>query len=524
MEYSSVVNALIEVFEKSQQTLGSGAQFNVSKTVSTLAAIYEKARNAVEFRAEHLIRRAAIERILKRRVMLNGGSSSISENLVLELLWAKYIDSSLIYDNKIAEIQAIITKYLEARHILSSEGTTSLIPWDMLLGIASSEIEETIVSAKRREALSNFFYQAIRPNVGTPTGDEKTTNIQVFIAIERAFAQADDALIMYHLLKIMQPSWFEKTLNVSNELNVLTSTVAVIRENLSAKGSDSLYRYIRNHTPPFLLIRDFFLEVDGKAREIISDSKLLEEKLSSICAHKYMEIGTKIRRAVVRSIIYIFLTKMVFAFALEAPFDVFIQKHVDYLPLAINSLFPPLLLFLVAGFISVPGTDNTRRLIDRVKTILYHYDDLKNEKDSYEETTKDKGKRPVLGGIFSIFYITTFLISFGCISYILTSLHFSIASQIIFVFFVTLVTFFAYRIRQSAKEYEMIDRQGFLGPIVDFFFLPIIRVGHLLSQEIAKLNIFIFLFDFILEAPLKVIFEVVEEWIRFIRTKKEEII
>lgn len=40
----------------------------ISKTASTLAVIYESARNAVEFRAEHLIRQAAIERILKRRL------------------------------------------------------------------------------------------------------------------------------------------------------------------------------------------------------------------------------------------------------------------------------------------------------------------------------------------------------------------------------------------------------------------------------------------------------------------------
>ena len=92
------------------------------------------------------------------------------------------------------------------------------------------------------------------------------------------------------------------------------------------------------------------------------------------------------------------------------------------------------------------------------------------------------------------------------------------------MFFVTLVSFFAYRIRVSAKEYEMTDRDGFFGPLVDFFFLPVLRVGHWLSGEIAKINIFIFLFDFILEAPLKVIFEVAEEWIRFIRTKKEEIV
>jgi hypothetical protein len=130
----------------------------------------------------------------------------------------------------------------------------------------------------------------------------------------------------------------------------------------------------------------------------------------------------------------------------------------------------------------------------------------------------------MLTAIFSFLYLLTFIISFGCISYLLAALHFNLASQIIFVFFVTLVSFFAYRINVSAKEYEMTDRQGFLSPLIDFFFLPILRVGHVLSREIAKLNIFIFLFDFILEAPLKVIFEVVEEWVHFVRSKKEEIV
>jgi hypothetical protein len=87
-----------------------------------------------------------------------------------------------------------------------------------------------------------------------------------------------------------------------------------------------------------------------------------------------------------------------------------------------------------------------------------------------------------------------------------------------------LVSIFAYRIRQSAKEYEVVEHQEFLEPLVDFFFLPILQAGDILSKEIAKINFFIFLFDFVLEAPLKVIFGVVEEWIRFIRMKKEEIV
>jgi hypothetical protein len=281
-------------------------------------------------------------------------------------------------------------------------------------------------------------------------------------------------------------------------------------------------RYLRKQLPPFLLLKDFFFEHGDHAREIINDPSKFEESLTSIAQTRYRESGEKVRRAVVRSIIYIFLTKMVLALALEAPVDILIVKRIDYLPLAINALFPPLLLFLITSFISVPGADNTKRLLDRIKLIIYRFDEYQKSQDTF--TIQTAQKRPLLSGIFSFIYMIGFMISFGVIIFTLSMLHFNIASQTIFVFFVAMVTLFAYRIRQSAKEYQMVERQGILEPLVDFFFLPILYAGDLLSKEIAKINVFIFIFDFILEAPLKVIFEVIEEWIRFVRTKKEEII
>jgi hypothetical protein len=53
--------------------------------------------------------------------------------------------------------------------------------------------------------------------------------------------------------------------------------------------------------------------------------------------------------------------------------------------------------------------------------------------------------------------------------------------------------------------------------------LPIVRAGAWLSIRVAKINVFIYFFDFILEAPLKVAIEFVESWLAFVREKKEEI-
>lgn len=523
MTLSPVVDALLKIFEEQKPVAKNAAKYAVSRTVSLLAVLYEKARNAVEFRAEHLVRRAAIGRILKRRILINGGSSNIAENLILELLWARYIDSSLIDEAKVSEIQKILDRYMTVKQELTRLPQAQHISWQTMLDLASAEIDEKIVTAKKRDALNDFVYQCMRPKIIIPDMEESQINLLTFIAVERAFAQADNELITFDLLKVIQPNWLDLPAEkVNTELSALLKNLQLIKAGLTNAKGEGIYHFIRKRTPPFLLIRDFLLETGAEARALIGNQEELESKFHQIADSRYKETGAKVKTAIVRSFIYIFLTKMVFAFALEAPFDLWITKKLDYLPLAVNMLFPPVLMIMVAGLFTVPGEENTKRLIERIVRIIYHFEDFISDNDVF--TTKKLTKRPVLTGIFSLIYLTTFLLSFGLIAFILTKLHFNIASQTIFIFFVCLVSFFAYRIQQSAKEYEIEERQQFLGPFVDFFFLPILRAGRFLSREIARLNVLIFFFDFILEAPLKVIFEVFEEWIRFIRTKKDEII
>lgn len=519
MELSPVVNALLDAFGHQERNVKNSAKFSVSRTVSVFAVLYEKARNAVEFRAEHLVRRAAIQRILKRRMMLESDPKNIAENLVVELLWAKYIDSSMVSDNDLHAIAAAISKYQQVKIF----GTNSTMSWDIILGIASAEIDEIIVSPTQRQALINFVYQAIRPQIQTPSIDESHLNMFTYIAVEKMYAQSDDSLIICHLLRVINPQWFTETAdsNTTEIQSFFKETTAILQstKNLMVQ---TIGKYLKKRLPPFLLLRDLMISKGDEAKTLLTDPKKLEETLTAITNEKYLAIGAKVRRAVVRSIIYIFLTKMVFALALEAPFDLFIAKQISYIPLFINLLFPPLLLFLIAGFITIPGAENTKQLTNQLSGILYQFNSYQKSIDPGAWNIRNR--RPILTAVFSVFYLIAFLLSFGAITFVLTKLHFNIASQIIFVFFVALVSIFAYRIRQSAKEYEVVERQGIMEPLMDFFFLPILYAGDFLSREIAKINIFIFFFDFILEAPLKVIFEVIEEWIRFIRIKKEEII
>src|SRR3989338_4670097 len=151
----------------------SVVKISVSQTVSFAAFLYEKMRNAVEFREEHLIRRAAVERMLKRRMILNENGRDIAEPLIKELLWARYYENNTIGEEKIGEIQTIIDKYFFLRNEISAgRGSREQEKIaDFTLQIMSCEIEESLNPPYRLEAFTNFFFQILKPYVKPFNGD-----------------------------------------------------------------------------------------------------------------------------------------------------------------------------------------------------------------------------------------------------------------------------------------------------------------------------------------------------------------
>ena len=119
------IRNLIEVVEETQKAkpVSPGTAISVSHAVSRAALLYEMARNAVEFRAEHLLRRAAIERILKRRFITNSSGLGVGELLVRELLWARYLDEEKVSQEKIEEIQEVVYKYIDLKNLVIQDSS-----------------------------------------------------------------------------------------------------------------------------------------------------------------------------------------------------------------------------------------------------------------------------------------------------------------------------------------------------------------------------------------------------------------
>ena len=177
---------------------------------------------------------------------------------------------------------------------------------------------------------------------------------------------------------------------------------------------------------------------------------------------------------------------------------------------------------MIAGlFIKIPGRDNSERIFSYLKLVL---SDEKPKLGTPLIIKKNLDKtKPVLNAIFTLFWLTTFIIAFGLIVFILSRFHFNIVSQAVFIFFIALVSFFSYRISQSANIYKIESKQNVATTIVDFIFMPFIQVGRKLTEGISQVNLLLFILDFIIETPFKGLFAFFEQWFLFLQAKREKL-
>lgn len=514
---STLTTKLIETYNylATDRQPDTTPKLEVSQTVSFLGALYEKMRNSLEYRESHLVRKAAIVRMLKRRLLLNQKADEFTEPLVKELLWGRYLRNESVSQKKIAELTKVIEKYLSLRQrVLSQLEDTRQVNdvSEWIIDLLACKIEESLVPNDRNEAFTNFMYQWLRPSIELADGTEQDRDVLVYMGVQESFNRADEALILYRFIKVYGEDKF-----FSEFWQVYKQTAEYIKQ----PARRNITKYIRLQTPPFLILESLMnTEHKQPLKQILAEPETLAQKIGEICQEKYKQVNSRLRRAAVRSIIYIFLTKMLVAFLLEIPADQYLEGKIDLVPLLTNISFPPLLMFLIVILISAPGKDNTARIVERIKEILTH-PHFSTEKRTFSK--KSRMGKPLLTFVFTTIYSLTFLLVFGLIIWGLSQTGFNLASQFIFIFFLTVVSFFAYRIQQIPREYRFKEKEGVLTPVTDFLMLPILSVGKWLSEEIGKINIIVFVFDFILEAPFKAIFEVVEEWVGFLRSKREEI-
>ncbi len=526
---SKYTSALIESLKQIKPKIRPDdlSKITVSQTVTFFALAYEKIRNAMEYREDHQIRRAAIERIVKRLLMLNPSGHDMADGLIRELLWARYFDADSLGSKDIENTQRIIDKYIYLLNILllGLSGQNRDFIYNFIIDLLTCEIEENLnPEGTQKNACYTFFvYQVLRNKIKLEGISEDQKNAYFLAAVEKTFRRSDRSYQRYHLFTTFYKpiSQYEK-----EELKEFSGKLPKIFEKIDDMIKnpyvEQLSHFIKKQLPPFLILFSIIKDKFGDINEILSDKEKLNNEVEITCRQKYQGLKKRIMNLSIRSFIYIFLTKMILALILEFPLSRYIYGEVNWESISINTLFPPFLMLFIVAFFKIPGAENTQKIQQRIIEIV---DADKSFESSIAFVRRQpKEKKPILVFGFTVFYSLTFLVTLLLIFEVLNMLNFNLVSQVIFIFFVSVVTFFSYRIKQVANEYYLSEKESIFTPIIDFFFMPILSIGKFFSQEISKLNFLVFFLDFLIEAPFKFIFEIIEEWISFVHKRKEEII
>ena len=122
--------------------------------------------------------------------------------------------------------------------------------------------------------------------------------------------------------------------------------------------------------PPFLILFELIKKKFSEIENLLSNKEKLWNEVDFTCREKYQQLGSRIRNLAVKSFIYILFTKMIFALILEYPVSLYLYGEVNLVSIAINSIFPALLMLIILAFFRVPGEENTKKIYQRLIEII----------------------------------------------------------------------------------------------------------------------------------------------------------
>lgn len=481
---------------------------------ATLTSAYEQLRNAAENTEEHLLLQNSIRRFYRQLLLARDKKdlATSGDELAVELTLAGYLPNDSLTSEQIKNINTHAVGYGDLYDALRSHRVSADTSLRWILDMLAVSVERELSDHSDDDAFMQFCYEyfraTIEPRKFFGKKPPKDYDIALFMAVHKALLKSDLAVIRADLMRryqIASPQTKE-FIHLARHLDTVAESHIV----------DKLYRIIDRQAAPERIVRRML-------HEGIDVRKLLEKKSQFLGAfesqveREYSQVGERIRRAIIRSIVFLFITKVIIGLAIEVPYDITVHGQIVWLPLIVNLLFPPLYMALLSLTLVLPGPANMRALSDRIASVIYAGD-----------TRLQLHASPTIAGSktksFSIFYALFGVALIGLMSWGLAAIGFSIVHLIIFFIFLSTASFLGFRLSRMVREIEVVNtQQSGLTFLRDLFYLPFVVIGQWLSDRYAQANIMTLILDMVIELPLKTILRLVRQWAVFINAKKDEI-
>ncbi len=498
--------------EKREKTEVGAETLHVSSAGAALSELYETLRNASENAEENLLLIHAISRYFRRTFLLTGDATpeNPAENLLTELTLAGYLKNDSVSLARVAEIDDLIREFSALRRRLLVKFSREIVErWanEPLAAAIENALRDHGDSVAFSDLGYDYFLEAIdfRKVFGKKPANYEAT---LFVAVSRVLLRQDDASIRLNLLNRYR---------ISRGRAVDFAKFSVQLDRIFASPElDKLAHLVSRNGASFRILLAT-MNSDAKLSDHLTEEKSFLGPFDAAISASYAAVARAVNRGIVRSVIFLVITKFIIGVAAEVPFDFWAHGRVMWLPLTVNLLLPPLYMIALRLTLRMPGPRNRRALTADISRILF-------EPPATKPTISATSSRK-FGAAYNFIYLLTVILVFGGVSWLLVNLaKFEWIHLLIFFIFISTASFLGFRLSRMIRDLEVGDEaQTSLSLARDFIYMPFVAVGSRVSAAYARVNIVSRFLDMFVELPLKTLLGFFRQWGKFLSSKKDDL-
>ena len=482
---------------------------NVVGAGAVITAAFEQLRNAAENTEEHLLLQSAIKRFFKRLFITRDGTllQRSGDELAVELTFAGYIQNDTLTKTQVKEITALAGQYYAAyEQILSERSATGEHALKWTLDVLSARAGGILSDHSMDNAFVDTASEYLESLVSERDRTAQDFGARLLVAMYQSLLKSNQAIIRGVLLERynVNPDGHEQYVAFNKMIDKL----------FESKPVERLTRFVDRQGAPLRILRRMMRDYPNIDSLLLNKGQFLEAYEQEI-NKEYENIGQRLNRAIVRSVIFLIITKFIIGIAMEVPYDMWVYKEIHWPALIINLLFPPVYMLMLRATLTLPPYANTTALIARMEAMMYG----NSQQISSARVTERR-----YGSAFSFIYTLSALLIFAGVTWILMQFGFSWVHIAVFFLFFSAASFLGFRLSRLVRELEIIKaQQNGLTFIRDLIYLPFVIVGRWMSEKYAKVNIVAMLMDMVIELPLKTVLRLIRQWNGFIDDRKDAI-
>jgi len=495
-----------------KQRNATGDLIYVPGTGKVISSAYEQLRNAAEYNEGRIVLERAIKRFYRRMLfVVKRHPEGIGQELITELVLGGYLLDNECSTVTADSISQLAVEYMAIYARLRQAHNPQRKAQDWVLAILSVRTEDLLRPYAHYLALVDFTYQQFLrqlPKGRLLQNAEPDTDyeLSLYVAIHQALLKSDIDVVRADILRLSGQT--ADTISTYAALNRHVDTI------YTAGFTLRLRRLVSKNGAPYRILKSLIDDVPTLL-ELLPDREAFLQAYDVQIKTEYARIARRLNKGLIKSVIFLFITKGIIGMGIEVPFDLIVYGSVVVIPFTVNLLFPPLYIAALRLGVRMPTNSDaqmTRHFMDR---LLYG--------DGDPKLTVRERTRPYsfpVKVISSVFFLAPFVVTY----LLLRTLHFNPLQMGIFFVFFSTASFLGFVLRGMVRELRMDkSHMSILSVLLDFFYLPFILFGRWLAGKYARINFVGVFLDTVIELPLKTLLHVMRQWVRFVTEKYEEI-